>query len=334
MSRIDDGDRQAARIAEKLALEKKQQEDRAKKAQSGESQFAKLVQQANAQKGQQQQQGAAAQYLKGHDERPDQGGIVGEAISLASEGQTKESQDKTKSKQTLKSFGEKLKNAKSGEGERAGERGTESRLADTGQQTQSTMGRTADSRTQDVRAESRREDAQKGNDALGERAESSLSKGGAAGAGGARGKGEAKADSDGGGGKGGDGKKDQGASNMGAGFRFNPALMAPVPVAKAKETAGSDRLRQIANEIAQKIVERVRVGTNATGTAEFQIDLRSNVLSGLSIKVSGGKGKIKLVFSGNDKEVLKALGESSEGLKQALGGRGLHLEELRIEERA
>ena len=133
----------------------------------------------------------------------------------------------------------------------------------------------------------------------------------------------------------GGGQKDQqgGSTNLGGGFRFNPALMAPVPVARPRENSGSERLRQIANEIAQKIVERVRVGTNASGAAEFQIDLRSNVLSGLSIKVSGGRGKIKLAFSGTDKEVLKALGESAEDLKQALGGRGLKLDELRIEER-
>ncbi len=143
-----------------------------------------------------------------------------------------------------------------------------------------------------------------------------------------------RADADAGGGKGsGGGGKDkkEGGSEMGAGFRFNPALMAPVPVAKPKDMAGSERLRAMANEIAQKIVDRIRVGTNAAGNAEFQIDLRSDVLSGLSIKVSAKNGKISAVFSGTNREVLKMLEEQSEGLRGALGGRGLRHEDVRFE---
>ena len=74
----------------------------------------------------------------------------------------------------------------------------------------------------------------------------------------------------------------------------------------------------MAQEIAQKIVERVRVGRNADGLAEFQIDLRSNVLAGLQIKVSGNKGGIKAVFAGSDREVLKLLKENAEGLKAVI----------------
>jgi len=135
-------------------------------------------------------------------------------------------------------------------------------------------------------------------------------------------------------GRGGKGKGNQQQDNAPPGtFRLNPALMAPVPVAKPKETSASERLRALANEIAQKIVERVRIGTNASGAAEFQIDLRSNVLSGLNIQVSGSKGRIKAVFSGRDSKVLKLLREQSDSLKKAMEGRGLKLEELRIEER-
>jgi hypothetical protein len=148
-------------------------------------------------------------------------------------------------------------------------------------------------------------------------------------------KGALKTDADAGGGQGGgskDGKQGGEAGAAAAGFRFNPALMAPVPVAQPK--ANTDRLRAIANEIAQKIVEKVRVGTNGAGQAEFQIDLRSNVLSGLSIKLSAKNGKIQAVFSGRDRDVLKMIEEQSEGLKTALQSRGLKLEELRFEARA
>jgi hypothetical protein len=145
------------------------------------------------------------------------------------------------------------------------------------------------------------------------------------------GKGSLKTNADGGGGKGGDGKDKKDGSEVPAGFRFNPALMAPVPVAKPKPTSGSERLRAIANEIAQKIVERVRVGTNAAGNAEFQIDLRNDVLKGLSIKLTAKNGKIQATFSGNDRDVLKMLEEQRETLKSALAGRGLTLEELKVE---
>lgn len=337
MSRIDDADRQAQRAAERMALEKRQQEDRTKKRQEGESAFAKLVQQGQSQTKQTQQsrqtQNVAQQYAQAtqHDEVTQPRGIVGEAIAQADEAHAKGTQDAARQQKLGKAFNERLKQAHAGEGERA----SEGRTRDAGREGMAAQGRTGDQQTSDVRAEARREDARMGRDSLSERGEAALAKG-AQGGGAARGKGELKADQDGGGkgGSGGQSKDQQGGTNLGAGFRFNPALMAPVPVAKPKETVGSDRLRQLANEIAQKIVERVRVGTNAAGMAEFQIDLRSNVLSGMSIKVSGGNGKIKLAFSGGDKEVLKLLEQSAENLKTALGGRGLTLEELKIEERA
>jgi hypothetical protein len=114
---------------------------------------------------------------------------------------------------------------------------------------------------------------------------------------------------------------------------MNPALVAPSPLATPKDMAGSARLRALANEIAQRIVERIRVGVNARGESEFQIDLRSNVLQGLSIKISGAKGRIRAVFSGKDREVLQLLQRQSDGLRSALEGRGLKVEELRVEER-
>jgi hypothetical protein len=143
-------------------------------------------------------------------------------------------------------------------------------------------------------------------------------------------KGDLKADADKGGG--GSGKNDnKGGDPAPANFRFNPALMAPVAVAKANPNQGSDRLRRIATEIAQKIVEKVRVGTNAAGKMEFQIDFRQDVLSGLSVKVSAKNGKISAVFSGRDKDVLKMLEEQAEGLKSALTARGLSLEDFKVE---
>ncbi|MGC4115721.1 MAG: hypothetical protein QM765_14185 [Myxococcales bacterium] len=111
--------------------------------------------------------------------------------------------------------------------------------------------------------------------------------------------------------------KDQGGSKQEmtpTPFRLPPAaLMAPPPLAQPKGAAGA-RMSAMTKEIVDKIVSRVLVGHNSAGMAEFRIDLKSSVLKGLSIKVSGGRGKkIRAVFSGSDHEVLEALkGSKSE----------------------
>lgn len=311
MSRVDD-DRDAARLAERLIQERKLTETQAKKRQEGESAFSKLVQQSQAEKGQQAQQKQQAQQPQG----------------LARAVLARATQDKSVLGHQGKTFDERVQSKMSGE----------TAQATPGRQSEGEMATTRreDSGTSELRAQNRQVEGRE-DKRTSETRDSDLTKAGdgAAAAGRASGqKGDLKADADsggkGGGGSGKDGKKEGGAE-MAAGFRFNPALMAPVPVAKPKENTGSEKLRALASEIAQKIVERVRVGTNAAGNAEFQIDLRGDVLSGLSIKVSAKNGKISAVFSGSNREVLKMLEQQSEGLKSALGGRGLSLEQLRFE---
>ena len=196
-------------------------------------------------------------------------------------------------------------------------------------------GRGADAGDGARRSEGRKGDARSTRAALEDRKSGSDAEASARGAGVAKGgKGAIKADADqGGGGQQGGGSKDQKDAQVAPNFRFNPALMAPVPVAKAREASGSERLRKVANELAQKIVERVRVGTNALGRMEFQVDLRNDVLSGLTVKVSAHNGKIKAVFQGRDSDVLKLIEEHGEALKGALTARGLTLEEFKTEAR-
>ena len=76
---------------------------------------------------------------------------------------------------------------------------------------------------------------------------------------------------------------------------------------------GDDRIMGVPDEEDER--------TNAAGKTEFQVDLKDNVLSGLTIKVSSSGGKIKAVFSGKDPKVLKLVGEQAEQLKKALAGR-------------
>jgi flagellar hook-length control protein FliK len=302
MSRVDD-DREAARLAERIMQEKKLAEGQAKKRQEGATAFQKLMQQTQSPPPPPTPQAPA----------PPQGGLARAVLAKAT--------------QQAKPFGERL-------GERAGAQLPQASNP-ASQQAAAQLSRRADAGATETRAQSRVADAKEDRRTSESRdkdlsqAESSLgqvnSERGAA----------IRADADAGGGKGSGGggkdKKEGGGAEMAPGFRFNPALMAPVPVAKPKDTAGSERLRALASEIAQKIVERVRVGTNAAGNAEFQIDLRGDVLGGLSIKVSARNGKISATFSGSNREVLKQLEEHSEGLRTALGGRGLKLEDLKFE---
>jgi hypothetical protein len=284
-----------------MIQERKLAEAKTQKRLQGESVFSKLVQQGQAEQAQPKQ----AQELK----QP----LGKQVLARLAQGQGKTFDEKLAQKETA--F------AKPGEstgGAQQSQRNAESQGASRG----------GESRKTEVVEEKRSTDVRETDMNKAEGQASRLSQE----------KGELKIDVNAGGGRGAGGgasnkdKDDKGGQMAAAaGFRFNPALMAPVPVAKPKDTAGSERLRAMANEIAQKIVERVRVGTNAAGNAEFQIDLRGDVLNGLSIKVSAKNGKISATFSGSDRDTLKLLEEQSDGLRSALGGRGLALENLRFE---
>ncbi|WP_141592726.1 MULTISPECIES: flagellar hook-length control protein FliK [unclassified Myxococcus] len=302
MSRVDD-DREAARMAERLLQEKKLAEGQAKKRQEGASAFQRLMQQA--------QQPPPSPGPAPAQPQQQQGGLARAVLARATQqGKTFGERVQQDQQPAMKELAQPQAQAQGQAAEaRGGSRASDARDAR----------RTDEKRT----SESREKDLGKAESSLGQVS----SERGAA----------IRADADAGGGKGSGGGKDKkegGSESIAPGFRFNPALMAPVPVAKPKDTAGSERLRALATEIAQKIVDRVRVGTNAAGNAEFQIDLRGDVLSGLSIKVSARNGKISATFSGSNREVLKQLEGASEGLRTALSGRGLRLEDVRFEAKA
>ncbi|MGI5861540.1 MAG: hypothetical protein ACOX6T_05720 [Myxococcales bacterium] len=133
--------------------------------------------------------------------------------------------------------------------------------------------------------------------------------------------------------RGGSGKESKGDEKESKStFRLPPAaLLAPPPLARPRD-AQAARFAAITKEIVDKIVSRVMVGSNEKGIPEFRLELKSSVLKGLSIKVSGGRGgRIRAVFSGSDKDVLAALEQSKGELAKALEARGLTLEELVIE---
>lgn len=331
MSRVED-DRDAARVAARLAEAKRAEESQRNKKAAENNAFSKLVQGQKKEAQQAQESNLAKSAIAQLLEAAEAGQTeLAQAAEKGQEGKTAESAFKSK----LGEKGQDLK--RTGNARTESRQGDKLKAAEDQGQAQTTAGRSADQASSTKGAESRKADAKTSTERLEERKEASESSSSSstAAAGSAKGeKGDLKTDADKGGGQqGGGDKKDGNAAAANPGFRFNPALMAPVPVAKTKEASGSERLRKVAAEVAQKIVERVRVGTNAAGKVEFQIDLRSDVLSGLSVKISAHNGKIKAVFQGNDKDVLKLIEEQREALTAALGQRGLSLEDFKIEAR-
>lgn len=330
MSRVDD-DRDAARAAERLAQQKRADEAKRKDQVAQENAFSRLVaqQKTASQQGQaaQQQREAVAKSAIAHllEQAEGQGQVDhgdAERQQLAKHASAKSQAGSAQAKQQAQSSGDARLQAAA-------------RGADGEAQAQTTAGRSADQAGAAHGTEGRRDDAKTSRERIEERRQPGTPAA-STGAGGARGeKGELKTDAD----KGGQGQQNKGDQKGGEGaqasaFRFNPALMAPPPVAQKRDLSGQERLRRIAAEIAQKIVERVRVGTNTAGKMEFQIDLRNDVLSGLQVKVSSSNGKIRAVFSGKDRDVLKLLEQQRDSLKSALQGRGLTLEDLVIEAKA
>jgi flagellar hook-length control protein FliK len=311
MSRVEE-DREAQRLTERLLEQKRKDEAKTRQRKEGETAFSRLM-------GEQKTQTQQAQRSTQEEKKS-----LGQSVlaKLKEQAGAKES--------TLRHGGQQAEHGRT----------SQRRLENSAQQStqesrQTSEGHQADDSRGAQRSEGRKSEAKAYREMLEERSEArSNSQSNAGALAGRGGKGELKADSEGGQGSkqgGGDGKDKDGGGAMAGAFRFNPALMAPVPAAQPKQTSQSERLRRVATEIAEKIVERVRVGTNAAGNAEFQIDLRGEVLSGLSIKLSAKNGRIQAVFSGSNKDVLKMLEEQSESLKQALSGRGLTLEQLKIE---
>lgn len=333
MSRVDD-DRDAARVAARLAEAKRTEEGQKSKKAAENNAFSKLVQ-GQKKEAQVKQEGNLARSAIAQLLEAAEAGHADEAKHLEQGAQGTQQESAFRSKLGTKGQEQKVQQNTRSDGKQ-----TEQVKEQGGQElSQTANSRQADQSGNARAAQGRGGDAKVSRERLEERKEAGESKGSAtAGAGGASAKGEKgdlKADADKGGGQqGGGGKdKDGGAAAANPGFRFNPALMAPMSVAKAKEASGSERLRKVANELAQKIVENVRIGTNAMGKTEFQIDLKGDVLSGLSVKVSAKNGKISAVFSGSNKDVLKMIEEQGEALKAALGARGLTLEDFKTESR-
>ena len=240
MSRVDD-DRQDQRIEQARLLQKQQADAKSRDLKAQDSAFAKKMATTQTEQGVAGKQSADAKQstMSAYESLLDNMGSAEQAQS--SKENQKDSLGKSVLKQATSAFQEKIKQSRSGEGERMGE----SRAASTDAQTQINEGRAEDARDAEHTSEGRSSDAKT------QRDEAKKSAGQGAFAGRAGGEEKLKTGADGGGGKGSGGDSGGNSDPSAAGFRFNPALMAPVPVAKPKDNSSSERVRKIAQEIAQ-----------------------------------------------------------------------------------
>lgn len=98
----------------------------------------------------------------------------------------------------------------------------------------------------------------------------------------------------------------------------------------AGEVKGARKPQEIPQEILDKLVEEVRVGVNAEGKSEFQIDLKEGVLQGMTLKVTAEGGKVQCNFVGGDNSAKNFIEASQGSLARALEGKGLSLDALTV----
>lgn len=83
-------------------------------------------------------------------------------------------------------------------------------------------------------------------------------------------------------------------------------------------------------QMIDQIVQEVRIGINAMGAAEFQFDLKSDVLDGLKLKISTQDGKVTASFIAENVHVKETIDQGAQELIQALQQRGLEIAEIQV----
>lgn len=83
-------------------------------------------------------------------------------------------------------------------------------------------------------------------------------------------------------------------------------------------------------QMMEQIVQDVRLGINAQGLAEFQFDLKSDVLEGLKLKISTKDGQVSATFIAENIHVKEAIDQGAQELIQALQDRGLEVANLQV----
>lgn len=97
---------------------------------------------------------------------------------------------------------------------------------------------------------------------------------------------------------------------------------APAPVEKTTP--------QIPVKMIDQIVQEVRLGINASGAAEFQFDLKSDVLEGLKLKISTKDGQVTASFIAENIHIKEQIDQGVQELVKALQERGLEVASMNV----
>lgn len=85
---------------------------------------------------------------------------------------------------------------------------------------------------------------------------------------------------------------------------------------------------RVPTAMLDKMVEHCRVGVNAAGATEFQMELKGDVLGGLKMRLSMEDGGLKAIFVAENADVRKFIDGNLQDLKRALEDKGIQIKDL------
>lgn len=80
----------------------------------------------------------------------------------------------------------------------------------------------------------------------------------------------------------------------------------------------------------QQVVREISVVVNSAGNQEVHIELNSNVLKGLHIRIDRHEGALAIQFQSASEQVMNLLSKNVDALSQALADRGVNVTDIRI----
>lgn len=110
-----------------------------------------------------------------------------------------------------------------------------------------------------------------------------------------------------------------------------PAFQVPMQVERSfMPTAIQPTSKTLPPQMVEQIVQDVRLGINEHGLAEFQFDLKSDVLDGLKLKISTKDGQVYATFIAENVHVKDTIDQSAQELVKALQNKGLDVANIQV----
>jgi hypothetical protein len=84
----------------------------------------------------------------------------------------------------------------------------------------------------------------------------------------------------------------------------------------------------LSQQVLNKMIQYVRVGINTKGEKEIRMELNERIFRGLKLRVIARGGKVHVTFATQDARGKEVLEKNKDGLKKALGEKGIDVEEI------